>query len=212
MNKYCTAGIAVALASLAGTANAIVVDFDTQTSLHYASTYVEHGFAFSNTSSSSSALLFWGSNYFYSADRNGGTLGNNYADTTTTIVRTDGARFGLASVDLTDGYNTGRAVAGSTGGNILFTFRTPWRTTTEIVTLDTIRGLQTVAIGRNNLVSVSFRPLSTFARLAQTDNFVFENITMNSSAPEPAAWAMMVVGFGLVGSAVRRRARIAATA
>jgi PEP-CTERM motif len=45
----------------------------------------------------------------------------------------------------------------------------------------------------------------------------FDNITFGSATPgtgdlpEPATWAMMIVGFGAVGSALRRRARKPAT-
>lgn len=37
--------------------------------------------------------------------------------------------------------------------------------------------------------------------------FAFDNITLNDAAaiPEPATWAMMLAGFGLAGSAIRRR-------
>lgn len=35
-------------------------------------------------------------------------------------------------------------------------------------------------------------------------------ISFNSAVPEPAAWAMMLAGFGLAGAAVRRRSKIAA--
>ena len=34
---------------------------------------------------------------------------------------------------------------------------------------------------------------------------------MNGGVPEPAAWAMMLAGFGLVGSAMRRRTKVAVT-
>ena len=38
------------------------------------------------------------------------------------------------------------------------------------------------------------------------DGFKFKNLTVVSSAvPEPATWAMMILGFGMVGSAMRRR-------
>ena len=38
------------------------------------------------------------------------------------------------------------------------------------------------------------------------DGFKFKDLTVNSSAvPEPATWAMMIFGFGMVGSAMRRR-------
>ncbi|MGH6998130.1 MAG: PEPxxWA-CTERM sorting domain-containing protein, partial [Phenylobacterium sp.] len=61
-----------------------------------------------------------------------------------------------------------------------------------------------------------FNPASTAAEgmLAGTN---FGNVTyqtysgvqtiasLSSAVPEPATWAMMIMGFGLVGSAVRRR-------
>ncbi len=41
----------------------------------------------------------------------------------------------------------------------------------------------------------------------RTDAFKFSNLTVSgsTSVPEPATWAMMIFGFGLVGSAMRRR-------
>lgn len=41
----------------------------------------------------------------------------------------------------------------------------------------------------------------------RTDAFKFSNLTVSgsTSVPEPATWAMMIMGFGLVGSAMRRR-------
>lgn len=39
--------------------------------------------------------------------------------------------------------------------------------------------------------------------------FVFTNV--RAGVPEPAAWAMMLGGFGLVGSAMRRRSKVAVT-
>ena len=39
-------------------------------------------------------------------------------------------------------------------------------------------------------------------------NYAFRN---TGAVPEPAAWAMMLAGFGLVGSAMRRRSKVAVT-
>lgn len=42
------------------------------------------------------------------------------------------------------------------------------------------------------------------------DGFKFKNLYINTlppSVPEPATWAMMIAGFGLIGSAMRRRDR-----
>ncbi len=40
------------------------------------------------------------------------------------------------------------------------------------------------------------------------DNFTFNTNTVTPAVPEPATWAMMLVGFGLVGSAMRRRQKV----
>lgn len=41
----------------------------------------------------------------------------------------------------------------------------------------------------------------------RVDSFKFSNLTVSGSSavPEPATWAMMIFGFGMVGSAMRRR-------
>ena len=36
------------------------------------------------------------------------------------------------------------------------------------------------------------------------------NVTLFNVVPEPATWALMIVGFGLVGTALRRKALVAA--
>ena len=41
------------------------------------------------------------------------------------------------------------------------------------------------------------------------DTFVFTNTAVVSSVPEPTAWALMLLGFGGIGFAARRRAVVA---
>lgn len=43
---------------------------------------------------------------------------------------------------------------------------------------------------------------------AEIADFLLDGSSARASVPEPAAWAMMVAGFGLVGSAVRSRRRL----
>jgi hypothetical protein len=52
----------------------------------------------------------------------------------------------------------------------------------------------------------------TFAALGTSDSLggYLDNIAL-AAVPEPAAWAMMVAGFGLLGAATRRRARTSVT-
>jgi hypothetical protein len=37
------------------------------------------------------------------------------------------------------------------------------------------------------------------------DNFTFDDNIQSNFVPEPATWAMMIAGFGMVGGALRRR-------
>ena len=47
-------------------------------------------------------------------------------------------------------------------------------------------------------------------RLGVADNFTFDGVT--NAVPEPASWALMIAGFGLVGGAMRSRKRSVAFA
>lgn len=39
-------------------------------------------------------------------------------------------------------------------------------------------------------------------------SFVLDNLTIGNAVPEPATWAMMILGLGMVGAAARRRRQI----
>lgn len=59
-------------------------------------------------------------------------------------------------------------------------------------------------ISRVNLVSLDNDPTTM-------DDLTFGDVVGVGAVPEPAAWAMMLAGFGLVGSAMRRRSKVAVT-
>ncbi len=62
----------------------------------------------------------------------------------------------------------------------------------------------TVAFGTTNIASNSPPALNNAD--GKIDGFKFKNLIVSSSAvPEPATWAMMILGFGMVGSGMRRR-------
>lgn len=64
-----------------------------------------------------------------------------------------------------------------------------------------VTAMRTLSFSRPGIASVIFggyNPATLYSGL--TDNFVYQ-----TSVPEPASWAMLVTGFGLVGGALRRR-------
>ena len=65
---------------------------------------------------------------------------------------------------------------------------------------------QTVTFGVNATSTLSFAAIGTSDSLGG----YLDDIGL-TGVPEPASWAMMIAGFGLVGSAMRRRTRMAVT-
>jgi hypothetical protein len=58
---------------------------------------------------------------------------------------------------------------------------------------------------------VAFEDLRGGGDLNYNDlDFVFTNVAAENTVPEPATWALMIAGFGLVGGALRRRNVVAA--
>jgi hypothetical protein len=124
----------------------------------------------------------------------GGTDFSSGSDTF--LTRADGQAFTLVSVDigLVDGYTQGQGLGTVTVGY----------------------GLNGVA-NSSALQTITFG--STFAGITSIDldetvGPYYANITVSQpdAVPEPAAWTMMVVGFGLVGTAIRGRKSTIVTA
>ena len=73
--------------------------------------------------------------------------------------------------------------------------------------------LGSISLAANNvnafdLVTISFSGTGqSFAISGGGAQFGFDDVTFNEpgAVPEPASWALMIAGFGLVGSAMRRR-------
>lgn len=105
------------------------------------------------------------------------------------IRRVDGGAFTLASVVIgVQSYSTGQNIAASNGYNLDLN---NVATTTQ-QTLNFTTQFQNV----------------TFVDLNGLKNAYYTNIVLTSSAvPEPASWAMMIVGFGFVGFTMRHRRR-----
>lgn len=204
MKKLIAAAL-LGAASFAAPAGAAVIDFDglggPGSYNCYGPTLVTQGYSFTN-SGGSCGLIAWGDDTpQYNADPNGYTLSHNISNTTTIVMeQVGGGTFDLASIDLADIYDN---ALGSTGGDILFTFTDAGGSSNQTVTIDTTPGLQTFAFNRANLLSFTIAPQNTNGGWIQFDNIVVDEI--GSPVPEPATWAMMIAGFGMVGGAIRRR-------
>lgn len=109
------------------------------------------------------------------------------------------------TVDFTVGINaTAGATSSGTFTDTATVFGAPFSYTVPYTL--TIGGTDTIVLGGNTFytsgVKVHFNTL-TFSNVAP--GTVSGDLTATVSIPEPATWAMMVAGFGLVGAGVRRR-------
>ncbi len=128
-------------------------------------------------------------------------MASGYSDTT--FNTTSGGAFNLGSVDLAFGpFNHGGLTSDTTfvtgnlvGGGTLTT------------TLTVGYGFQTYNLNWSNLSSVTFSALQ-----GGSEYLAFDNLTYSAAGavPEPATWALMILGFGAVGGAMRRRQSVAA--
>ncbi|MEW5687897.1 MAG: PEPxxWA-CTERM sorting domain-containing protein [Pseudomonadota bacterium] len=195
------AGVITALAFASAAHAAVTVTFDelahTSPVKLYTAPVVSQGFSFTGEASLNS-LGVWGT--INNADPDGATLVNWNAKQVT-VRRTDGGLFSLASLDMTDTYNS------SASSKYLFTFFDGSKTTTETVTLDAIRGLQTITFNKDRLEWFSYTMLGNQG--SQIDNVVLGDVATVGGVPEPGAWALMILGFGGVGASLRRRSRLA---
>ena len=68
------------------------------------------------------------------------------------------------------------------------------------------------SIGRRMTYTFGDKTVTSVVFASSQNSFEFDNIATVSAVPEPATWAMMIMGFGLAGSAVRNSRRKTAAA
>lgn len=160
-------------------------------------TYLENGLTFTSSISVPNALFHWGTSQSFNADPTGATLFQNYPFQSLIVTRTGGGSFTLESLDLADAFNFGDA------GIIAFDWVDGDGAHSMNLTLDSLVGLQTFTLGLTGVTSFALRQDSPYF---QIDNIVYDATVV----PEPASWALMIAGFGMIGAAIRRRATVVA--
>lgn len=183
------------LMACSSAANAAVADFETKQPFYCGGgNQTDGGLNFA----SGFAACFYGpsNNADFPTPNTSNVIGIGYSDTTVTTV--SGDAFDLSTVDLAFGpFGHGGRQTDTT---------TVIGTLAAGGTLQTVLtvgyGFQTYALNWKGLNSV------TFGQLTGSEYLAFDNVRYDLSAavPEPAAWALMIGGFGLVGGALRRRA------
>lgn len=106
--------------------------------------------------------------------------------TPVTITKTGGGLFDLSSLDLAISW-----YSGASNANVLINGNP----------LAITNSLATYTLGLTNVSSVTITGLDTADGYLSADNLVYSN----SAVPEPSTWAMMLVGFGMVGYGLRSR-------
>jgi hypothetical protein len=143
-------------------------------------------------------------NYIFAAGING-----------MTITRQGGGLFDLASLDMTlSWYTTTDSPTAPPPVDILTDDVTLTANTTGGVVVQTLtlfQGFQTYAVNLTGVSSLSITGISTGGNgYWGLDNLTGDNF--GATIPEPGTWALMILGFGGAGAALRRRRSMSATA
>lgn len=145
----------------------------------------------------------------YSAANPTTGLTNFVGSSVTTLARADGAAFLLNSIMFAPSASNYLGYSADTVGlQFTFTFADGRSPLTENILIANTVGLR---VTKTTLDFSSYGALTAFSWKPTTNagGFVqFDNInvsTPTAAVPEPATWAMLIAGFGLVGGAARSR-------
>jgi len=202
MSKMLLSAAALAAAAFAAVpASAVVIDFDSITGTGWTERdYFEDGYKISSTVNTSSRLSFKAISGANSIDPDGVSVTTGSGGSTTvTVSRHDGSAFEFGSIDF------GPLTPNNTQTAYKFTF---------FMADGSANIVEYFAFSNNVMASHT----ATFADIGAITSFrfgtsvggsqQFDNIVLNDVAaavPEPATWAMMLGGFGIIGGAMRRR-------
>lgn len=194
---------AAALLALAAPAAADTLTFGELardgTGLRYLGSTVTVGdYVFNATYGGDESFIVFDRGHVQNADPGGATLGYRWDNNLMWMSRTDGQAFDLTSIDVDDIFGAGSAFA----NDLYFDFG-GGRIEQMTFTTDTVAGLQTLLLNANGLQR--FGLIARSRQWWQFDNIVVNPAAAPSAVPEPATWAMMLIGFGAIGASFRRR-------
>ncbi|KQS04452.1 hypothetical protein ASG11_09480 [Sphingomonas sp. Leaf357] len=165
--------------------------------------YKEAGFTLTSSlcQGPNNSGCFIGVQRFKSMDKVGAAIATQYVSPKVTLTRDSGAAFLLQSIDFSEYFDN--LIYAPFTTDVIFSY----------VFADGSTGTTTRTFSNDGAYlpttfSFSLAPLRSFSWTPVTGGGVqFDNIVLNDVAavPEPATWGMMLLGFGMIGSAVRRR-------
>lgn len=204
--------VALCAATLTAPANAAtVIDFNelrpTKGRTYIYGAYESDGFRLSSSVCSSSKSCFITSNNtINNIDRTGAALVNFVGSSVISLARIDGGLFTLDSLVLASNTNNSNGF-GPLTQNTLFNFNL-----SDGSTITQTRTISSTGFANRNLLNFDVGPVSSFSFTPRTGTggfLQFDDITVSpavvAAVPEPSTWAMMLIGLGFVGGAMRRR-------
>nr|WP_240606360.1 PEPxxWA-CTERM sorting domain-containing protein [Phenylobacterium kunshanense] len=162
------------------------------------------GFNFYSTYSGNPNFFTLGLDDATNADPSGTTFGHTWDRYEMNITKEDGSLFEIFSIDIADIMNI--------GANYDFTLRFVYadnKQQTLYLNTNSTAGLETFTVNQKNLKAF----LIGTREVGQ--NVQIDNIRLTGSVaavPEPATWAMMLLGFFGLGSTIRARRSVLARA
>ena len=169
--------------------------------------YVEDGYTLTAAACQPSSFgnsCFVTPQSFQSIDPAGASIITQYASQTSTLTRSDGGLFSVSSIDAAKYFDYG--TYGSTADLLLSYVFADGTRASETRTINTVGRypVNTLQLNTGPLRSFSFLPTTGSSGSLQFDNIVVNGV---SAVPEPASWAMMMLGLGVLGAGARYRRR-----
>ena len=196
-----TAILATAFAAAPASAATTIIDFDQFATTYTSGAYVEDGYSLRSSLCSTTCFRAVASDL--SIDPDGTSVVRAGGGTSTIVERLDGGVFQFQSIDFGKTSTTSNTASSTyefvftlagTGQTVSRFFSFNWNNPSPVTT-----NTATFA-GIGDITRFTFRNASSAAQ--------FDNLTLTSVAgvvPEPATWAMMLGGVGLIGGTMRRR-------